>query len=83
MINVSYNFGGYWFPLVTRILISGWLPVTTGYQNFRPRLVTRYHWLSEFRTEIGYRLPLLTKLDDLDRLPSSYKNLRMLLFKSI
>ena len=47
---------GYRLPLVTRILVSGWLPVTThyhyfslrvvpvttDYQNFRMRVVTGY-----------------------------------------
>ena len=48
----------------------GWLPVTTGYQNFGLRVVTGYHWLLEFRSRIGNRLPLVTKFDDLDRLSS-------------
>ena len=43
-------------PLVTRILVSGWLPVTNGYQNFGLSLVT------------GYKL--VTKFDYLERLPS-------------
>ena len=42
------DFGGYRSPLVTKILVTGWLPVTTGYHNFALRLVTGYHWLSEF-----------------------------------
>ena len=75
---------GYRLPLVTRILVSGLLPVTTGYhnlnlrvvpvttgyQNFRIRVVTGYNWLPLFRSQIGYRLPLVTKFDDLDRFPS-------------
>ena len=27
-----WSHGGYQLPLVTRISVSGWLPVTTGYQ---------------------------------------------------
>ena len=33
------------------------------------RVVTGYDWLPLFRSQIGYRLPLVTKFDDLDRLP--------------
>ena len=75
---------GYRLPVVTRIFVSGWLPVTTcyhdfslrvvpvttGYHNFRIRVVTVYHWLPSFRSQIGYRLPLVIKFDDLDRSPS-------------
>ena len=46
--------GAYRLPLVTLILVSGWLPVTTGYQNFRIRVVTGYYWLplvTNFLTE--------------------------------
>ena len=53
---------GYRLPLVTRILVSGWLPVTTGYQNLGLRLVTGYHWLPEFGSQVGYRLPLVTRI---------------------
>ena len=61
---------GHRLPLVTRILVSGWLPVTTGYQNFSLRVVTGYHWLQGFRSQIGNRLPPVTKFDHLDRFPS-------------
>ena len=64
------DLGGYQLSIVTRILVSGWLPVTTGYQNFRPWLFAGYHWLPEFRSQIGYRFPLVTTFDDLDRLPA-------------
>ena len=37
-------------PLVTAILVSGWLPFTTGNQNFRVRVVNGYHWLPEFQS---------------------------------
>ena len=37
--------GGYRLPMVTRISVSGWLPVTTGYQNIGLKVVTGYHWL--------------------------------------
>ena len=50
----------YQLPLVTRILVSGWLPLTTGYQNFGPRVVTDYHCLPEFQAQSGSRLPLIT-----------------------
>ena len=41
-----------------------------GYQNTGLRVVTGYYWLPLFRSRIGYRLPLVTKFDDLDRLTS-------------
>ena len=37
---------GYLLPLVTRIKVSRWLPVASGYHNFGLRLVTSYDWLS-------------------------------------
>ena len=35
-----------------------WLPLTTGYQNFRPRVFIVYHWLPLFQDQTGYRLPV-------------------------
>ena len=32
----------------------GWLPVTTGYQNFGPKVVTGYYWLPEFGSQVDY-----------------------------
>ena len=49
-------------PLVTRIFVSGWIPVTTGHQNFGLRVVTGYDWLPEFSSQGGYRLPLITRI---------------------
>ena len=40
----------------------GWLPVTTGYQNFGLRVVTGYHLLPEFGSQDGYQLPLVTRI---------------------
>ena len=53
---------GYRLPLVTRILVSGWLPVTTGYQTLVFMVVTGFHWLPKFRSQDGYRLPLVTRI---------------------
>ena len=53
---------GYRLSLVTRILGSGWLPVTTGYQTLVFMLVTGFHWLPKFRSQGGYRLPLVTRI---------------------
>ena len=53
---------GYRLPLVSRILVSGWIPVTTGYQNLVFRVFTGFHWLPEFRAQGGYRLPLVTRI---------------------
>ena len=54
---------GYRLPLVTRILVSGWLPVTTGNQNFSLRVVpaTNGSIISEYGPYYmgGYRLPLV------------------------
>ena len=36
---------------------------------FKIWLVTGYHWLPEFWSQVGYRLPIVTKFYDLDRLP--------------
>ena len=52
---------GYRLPLATIILISGWLPVTTGYHNFGLTVVpvTKFddlHWLpsvTNFLSEAG------------------------------
>ena len=41
---------GYRLPLVSRILVSGWIPVTTCYQNLVFRVFTGFHWLPEFRS---------------------------------
>ena len=59
--------GGNRLPLVTGIWFSGWLPVSTGYQNLGLRVVTGNHWLPEFWSQVGNRLLLVTKFDDLDR----------------
>ena len=40
----------------------GWLPVTTGYQNFGRWVVTGYHWLPEFGSQGGYQLPLVSRI---------------------
>ena len=42
----------------------GWLPVTTGYQNFGLKVVTGNYWLPEFRYQGGNRLPLVTIISD-------------------
>ena len=55
-----HDLRGYRLPLVIRILVSGWLPVTTRYPNFGLMVVTSYHWLPEFWSQGGYRLPLVT-----------------------
>ena len=96
----------------------GWLPVTTGYQNFGLRVVTGYHWYQNFslrvvpvttgyqnviirvvtgnyrlpifwlrlvykvtRLNTGYRLPSVTSLSHLSRLPviSGYQKIKILL----
>ena len=78
--------GGYRLSLVTRILVSGWLSVTTGNHNFGLRVVTGYRWLPEFwsqgdyhrlptlHSSFGYRLPSLTTLSHLNRLPAATNN---------
>ena len=43
----------YRFPLITGILVSGWLPFTTGYQNLDFRVFTGYHWFPKFRSQGG------------------------------
>ena len=47
--------GGYRLPLVTRILVSGLLPVTTGYQNFGLRWCTSLPHLSRLPVTSGYQ----------------------------
>ena len=69
--------GGYRLPLVTRISVSGWLPVTTGYQigRYRPELhppVTGYHRLPECIILAGYRLQAVTKKSKFFWLPAGY-----------
>ena len=58
--------GYHWLPEFCLRIVTGyhWLP------EFRLRVVTGYHWLPEFWSQIGNRLPLVTKFDDLDRLSS-------------
>ena len=65
-----------WLP-VTRILVSGRLPVITGYQNLGLRAVAGYHWLPEFWAQGGYRLPLVTRIWVSGWLPvtTGYQNL--------
>ena len=36
---------------------------------FKIWLVTGYHWLPEFLSQVGHRLPMVTKFYDFDRLP--------------
>ena len=61
------DFGGYrLLPIFCPIVVTGyhWLP------EFCLRVVTGYYWLPEFWPQISNRLSLVTKFDDLDRLPS-------------
>ena len=62
--------GSYQLELLTRILFSGWLPVTThislllvtiGYQRVLHPPVTGYHRLPACPILAGYRLPAVTK----------------------
>ena len=57
-VGMIQDSGGYRLQLVTRMLISGRLPVPTGNQNFVLRMVTGYQWLPEFWSQGGYRSPL-------------------------
>ena len=68
------NLVGYRLPLVTRILVSRWLPVTTVYQNFGLTVVSGYRWLQKFQTKGGYRLPLVTIISVSDWLPVTTGN---------
>ena len=83
------DFGGYRLSLVSRILVSGWLPVTTGYQNFGLRFVTGYHWSPNLTIFTGYHLLPIFWLRlgyQVTRIKTSVrhklKDLQILLFKS-
>lgn len=52
------------------MLYSG-VGITTDYQNFNLKLVTGYHLLIEFWSQMGYRLPLVTKIADPGWLPGT------------
>ena len=58
-VGMIQDLSDYRLPLVTRILLSGWLPVTTGYHNFGFR--------SSGLTSSSYRLPSITSLPHLSR----------------
>ena len=62
-------------PLVTRILVTGSLPLTDGDQNFGLRVVTSYHCLPEFRSQGGYRLSMVTRISVSGWLPVTRGNL--------